>query len=86
MKENGLGMIFKQTPWVKEVQIFPKRYCGSLWVNWLQSCARKYMWSEGQVDMKFEIVIKILFLKLGSTWMPNLKIQILNEALFASAN
>ena len=52
---------------VKEVKIFPKRYCGSLWVNWLQSCERKYMWSEGQVDMKFEIVIKILFLKLGST-------------------
>ena len=21
----------------KEVDIFPKRYCGSLWVNWLQS-------------------------------------------------
>ena len=22
---------------VKEVEIFPKRYCGSLYVNWLQS-------------------------------------------------
>ena len=23
--------------YIKEVEIFPKRYCRSLWVNWLQS-------------------------------------------------
>ena len=30
-------MLSIEIVFVKEVEIFPKRYYGSLWVNWLQS-------------------------------------------------